>query len=524
MNTRYMENPRKIDRSFKERLDVLHLLEKLKKENITYAEMDEIGGQLNKVGRSAVQPLLRRIWREQSCMLISKYTYLLDFLDDRYWLDQIIQIALKRRDLGLEAKSAIMATLDESGIDISIPPFSILFAGSSESLAKSFSQYMDKGEEGLLWLLEEFSFLTEESKRSILEELSRIRDPRLLEFFSLLFWYDDENIVTDVIRATGQVRNSAAVALLREFRNHADPSLFQQIDKSLRRLAFVGIKDDNSRHTSNPSPFHSAYASPVDGGGYRQLWLARYRKDGGLDTIELQIHDISGINRVWGDTGESVDTYEERTGRRSQEELVEPIDHAYALQLLCDGIFRNKKEKSPFPPEFLLRRKIFSPEELIPASYDPPCAGGDLKMSSRLLARSAELFEEEFFAGWYQESCLVYEMAEEWMRLEKSSSQEQLATGLERLIKTVCNEEFQPQLETISRRLFLNADFLARIGIDGEIVKAVQSAADSLRQFPLPCHLHPFLRRFAMESLIVARESMEEGYDLRDLSDESDWE
>ena len=118
-----MENPRKIDTSFKERQGVLHLLEKLKKENITYAEMDEIGGQLKKAGRSAVQPLLRNISREKSGTLISKYTYLLDFLDDRYWLDQIIHIALKRRDLEFEGRSAILATLEDCGIDVTCRRF-----------------------------------------------------------------------------------------------------------------------------------------------------------------------------------------------------------------------------------------------------------------------------------------------------------------------------------------------------------------------------------------------------------------
>jgi hypothetical protein len=39
----------------------------------------------------------------------------------------------------------------------------------------------------------------------------------------------------------------------------------------------------------------------------------------------------------------------------------------------------------------------------------------------------------------------------------------------------------------------------------------------------MPCHLHPFVRRFAMESMIAAREAMEDGYDLRDY-DEDDWE
>ena len=147
-----MENPRKIDTSFKERQGVLHLLEKLKKETITYAEMDEIGSLIRKAGRAAVQPLLRNISREKSGSLISKYTYLLDFLDDRYWLDQIIHIALKRRDLEVEGKSAILATLEDCGIDVTLPPFSRLLSSSSLAAGELFTRLVERGEEGLVSL------------------------------------------------------------------------------------------------------------------------------------------------------------------------------------------------------------------------------------------------------------------------------------------------------------------------------------------------------------------------------------
>jgi hypothetical protein len=41
----------------------------------------------------------------------------------------------------------------------------------------------------------------------------------------------------------------------------------------------------------------------------------------------------------------------------------------------------------------------------------------------------------------------------------------------------------------------------------------------------LPHHKHPFLKRFALESMDMARESLAEGYDLRDQECEEDgWE
>lgn len=516
-----MENPRKIDRSFKERQGVLHLLEKLKKENITYAEMDEIGSLIRKAGRSAVQPLLRNISREKSGSLISKYTYLLDFLDDRYWLDQIIHIALKRRDLEFEGKSAILATLEDCGIDVTLPPFSTLLSSSSLSAEALFTRLMERGEDGIVSLLEDFSCMTLDAKRSFLSEIIHLPAELVLEFLECLLWYDDEDVVKEVVAVLGRVRLKSAAAALLLYRSHADPSLHGAINQSLKRLSFVGVQvEEPAKRTLQP--FHSAYAGPVDGNGFRNLLIARWREDGRIDSIDLQLHDIKGLEDVWGKSAELPEQYEERTAERVGQEIIEQVAPEYALELLCDALFRNREQEYPLPSEFMLRRRIFAPDEIRPALYTPPIAKWPLKATQSLLALSTQLFEDDFFAGWAVESCLVYDVAEEWLRLEKNSSTSELGPALERLIENLCREEFQAKLEDISRRLVLNADYLARTGVDGELVKSALAAAESIRDFSLPCHLHPFLRRFAMESMIVAREALEEGYDFRDFHEEWD--
>lgn len=517
-----MENPLKIDRSFKERQGVLHLLEKLKKENITFAEMDEIGSLLHKAGRSAVRPLLRRISCEKSGSLISKYTYLLDFLDDRYWLDQIIHIALKRRDLEFEGKSAILATLEDCGIDVTLPPFSTLLSAAAQSAAELFTRLMSRGEDGLVSLLEEFACMPGEVKRSFLLELARLSDQRTVDFFEMLLWFDNPDVVKDVITALGRVRFQSAATVLQSYRPHAEPSLQNLIDQSLKRLSFIGISSQAATPVPSIQSFHSAYAGPVDGNGFRNLLIARWREDGRIDSIDLQLHDINGLEEVSGETAEHPEQFVERTLERAGQEIIEPVAPEFAIELLCDALLKNREGEYPLPPEFMLRRRMFAPEEIRPSAYIPPLSKSTLKATPAMLALSTRLFEDEFFAGWAVESCLVYDSAEEWLSLEKTSSKKQLGAALERLIESLCRDEFQPKLLDISRRLVLNADYLARTGMDDELVKAALVAAESIREFSLPCHLHPFLRRFAMESMIVAREALEEGYDYRNYYEEWD--
>ncbi len=116
-----MERRKKIDESLKERHGIVCLLERLKSENITLDEIEEIGVKLKKAGKRALSPLVRRLWRERSGDLISKYTYLLDFFEDDVWLDQLIQITLRRRDLEEDGKAAFLAALEGYGVDVTSP-------------------------------------------------------------------------------------------------------------------------------------------------------------------------------------------------------------------------------------------------------------------------------------------------------------------------------------------------------------------------------------------------------------------
>src|SRR5512140_3039087 len=176
-----MERSRKIDETLMERRGILHLLERLKKENISVAEMEEIGKGLQKSGKRALPPIVRQLWREKSGDLISKYTYLLDFFDDEVWIDQLIQIALKRRDLEDDGKEALLGALEEYGVDVSGPPFSLLLGRHGATLRTSLPKLLDKGEDGLICFVEDVLFYPPETALSLIRELPSVADPRILD-------------------------------------------------------------------------------------------------------------------------------------------------------------------------------------------------------------------------------------------------------------------------------------------------------------------------------------------------------
>src|SRR5512146_3012449 len=149
-----MEPRKKIDTTLPERYGIIRLLERLQKDSITIDEMDEIGAKLQKAGRRALSPLVRRLWRERNGDLISRYTYLLDFFEDETWLDQLVQMALRRRDLETEGKAALLAALEAYGVDVSTPPFARLLAEVGGPLSLTLPRLFDRGEEGILGFIE----------------------------------------------------------------------------------------------------------------------------------------------------------------------------------------------------------------------------------------------------------------------------------------------------------------------------------------------------------------------------------
>ena len=72
----------KIDKSLRERRRIIRLLDFLKRDDLTGDQMERIGRRLQKSGKRALKPLVRKLWQEQNGTAIYRYTCMLDFFDD----------------------------------------------------------------------------------------------------------------------------------------------------------------------------------------------------------------------------------------------------------------------------------------------------------------------------------------------------------------------------------------------------------------------------------------------------------
>ncbi len=511
----------KIDRTLQERQSILNLLEKLNRDSITVGEMEDIGMKLQKEGRRALPPLVRKLWREKNGDLISRYAYLLDFFEDEIWLDQLVRITLTRNDLETDAKSALLAALENYGIDVTAPPFSRILHEVGGPLKLTLPRVLNKGEQGYILFMDDFCGYPVEVQCSIIRELPEVDDPRIFTLYGMLLGFDTPTLVRETLTTLGRTRDQRSVPLLRRFIGKEDPELGPLAQRSLKRLGFLGF--DVTADSLDPyhDSFHAAFVTPFDGTGNRSLWICRERRDEPLfDLLFLQLHEGEGILDAISYGGLGVTEYEALLQEIGEEERLLPVAPAYALQLIADALYLSREQELDLPPEYFVRSAMFGDRLLLPLLRIPNFDRYDLERitaTPRRLTESAQLLDDPFFCDWFLATPAVYDLADEWGPVMAAADRHErehavLAKGL---IERFCRELIAPDLDRITRRLFLTADLMQESGEEKEQVERTLAVALSISGSRLPPHAHPFLRRLALESLEAAREALAEGYDLR---------
>ncbi|GFO67558.1 hypothetical protein GMLC_11370 [Geomonas limicola] len=491
-----MHRSAEIDTSLQERRDILALIGRVRHEGLSIHEMEEIGRKFQKAGRRALRPLVRELWRENSGDLISKYAYILDFFETESWLDQLIQIALKRRDLGADGKAALQIILEGYGVDLTAPVFQRVFGASGGSPLQRVTQgALQLGEDGIVTFLDEFLGCPAEIQQVVIRELAEGGDPRAARMLEAMLWHEDRSMVLAALAALGGMRDPMAAAVLSLYLTEGKPENFPVAERSLRRLRFLGIAEPPPAPLL---PFHAGYATPPDGDGYRSLMIARWVGEGRLAALYLQVHERRGLLAAWGGGSLTEEQFDAELDAFGAQDDLHRVTPEHVIDLLRDALYHSG-DLCYLPADFYLRRSMFAGVDLTPLPYRPA-----FPPQPRLSYRQGEeivltLFADPFFAGWFIEGERVCSYAGE---LRQGGDHDEI-------LSRFCTELITPHLELIRERLLASADLMRRCGREHSLVSQVVALAQSLEDYRLPHHLHPFLRGFALESMEIAGQSLD---------------
>lgn len=523
-----MERHRNIDTSLRERHSILDLLERLRKESITVDEMEEIGTRLQKAGRRALSPLVRRLWREKNGDIISRYTYLLDFFEDEAWLEQLIKITLTRKDLEEEGKSVLLSALEGYGVDVSAPPFAALLDEVGGPLQLTVPRLLDKGDRGLVMFMEDFVSYAPEAQRALVRELALVDDPRVLDIFAVLLGFDEAETQREAVEMLGRIRLPRSVALLKSYRASAGEEQRAAAERSLRRLSFLGL--DIGVEPDLLLPFCATYASPPDASGISCLFVARWTGPDRLDTLFLELHETAGMREAWGWSGVTPEEYRKIVTDNDVDDSLVLVEPAYVAALVGDAMQRSFGNGYYMPPEFYVRQRLFAGLDLVPLPYEPSFPEFALEASTmaQRIAEGMELFGDYFFDGWFVFNEQVRLLSDELERLGDEPFASRDSVVVEEFLERWCREQVAPQLEQLVRRLRLTAALMLQTERDRRMVELTLVAADSLARGMVPLHRHPFLRRWLLELIEMVRDARAEGYEFppprSNPDDDGDWE
>jgi hypothetical protein len=517
-----MTLPLKIDKTLRERRRINRLLDFLKRDDLTGEQMERIGRRLQKSGKRALSPLVRKLWREQNGTALYRYTCMLDFFDASAWMDQLIQITLQRKDLEEDGKLALLDVLHDSGIDVTAPPFASMTGYGSPTLEGFVDDCLSDGERGLVRFIDSFLDVADEFRGKMTARLAEKASAEAAVLLEILLSFEKQEIVHETIRTLGRTRSGYALDVLQRAEARLDGEAAAMTRRSIRRLSFTGIRDaiELPHSFQQPLPFYEVYAGPVDFYGSRTLWFSWRLDNQAIAAMLVLTGENDGMLNAISYRMRDEKEYAHIVKDLSGGEMLTPVEHDYALAALRDALHRSREGGFYLPPDFYVDMRLFRPDSLKPEAYIPRFKLTHLEdiveKIPGYVASSNDLLDEPGLEGWVLTEMALYDAADRFTALETEGGADTVSSeALEKEISRCCDELIVPRRADIIKRLLLTADYLQQIEGDESAVQKTLATALSLVGGFLPDCRHPFVRRLLLDSVDAARQTLAEGYDPR---------
>jgi hypothetical protein len=520
-----------VDTSYRERRRIVRLLDFLTRDQLTRDQMERIGRRLQKAGRRALPPLVRRLWREQDHERLYRYTCMLDFFDAAIWLDQLVNLTLKRRDLAEEGRMPLLEILQDYGVDVSSPPFSS--GDLSGATLNSFLELcMHEGAWGMVRFMDRFLDADDMLRTQLIRRLGNRFDfgVEAAAFLRMLASFEYNEVAGAAVESLGTLRHGAALSVLQSLNNLPVDGLEERISRSIRRLHFLGICQPELLTVpfSEPIALSTVQAGPLDCYGVRTLWFSWEMADTTLVGLVLQLGEHDGVRHAVASRFANRNEHDEYLDEVNAEEGLFTVTFPYAVNLLKDALLQSVERGFYLPPDLYASRFLFHDTDLRPASYLPgfpvELLDGLLERTVSLLDGCEELLDEPFFEGWLFTDQLIYELAEGLGDVPLGSCS---VEAQQLVFERFCAEVIEPDKASLLRRLLLTADFMLQTDCSQKSIKKVMALGLSLAGTSLPLYHHPFIRRLAFDSIEMGRQALAEGFDPRKnlvYDDDEDWE
>ncbi len=349
--------------------------------------------------------------------------------------------------------------------------------------------------------------------------------------------------------ALGLIRSREAAGYLSKLAETAESKQVKKaVARGLHKLRTVGIQPDSTTSApdrapeATPSTQSKAWASSIDGGGSRFLFITIAEPLGGhRKLVFLMMNDRDGIRETrvsHAESDEDASSRVETVASQSKLPHVElPAD--YARHLIKDGREKARAAGHPLPTDYMVWKEAIGDPQ---GKWDRPPVYQELNsaqilMEPGLLEESARLLDLREFRSWMLDTEEMRPYAEdlEHSRLgmivlpgpaQAEREEGVLEKAMEEHLKTGGPASYKQRLEEMSyvllhtgREREAKSALAAALAMDqdsrhGSLYLPGSRAADRMLGERAPLARHPFFRRLMVESLNVALGQISKGRTL----------
>jgi hypothetical protein len=370
---------------------------------------------------------------------------------------------------------------------------------------------------------------------SMLKKLKSDLGEQLLPLLETMVHHPQKTLAELGIEKLGTIQSFKAAQILSDINDsHPDKTLRKAARKSLYKLRSAGIEVETSHKPLLGELKHERYKamlSAVDGTGSQLIMLSEEMLAGDLHLLQVLVSDEKGIAECYSRRGITKkmfarlpEAFTRETGSTSP--MFVEADYEYTMSLVLEAERLSQAEDRALPDEYVSMKDFFGLNQAQPV--DNPVYrildAENLKIQPYFLRTSEELFQNDSFLSWllpikemggYAQE--LFDQEDTVLELSPQFQQERKEEVYQNVIEAHFGED---AIKRIQRRLGIMAYILFQQK-DEEAAKRALTAALSFDETPkIMLKNHPFLRRLILDSIKIAQDVIEDGYDPEEMDRE----
>ncbi len=405
-----------------------------------------------------------------------------------------------------------------------VPDSAILRLQNPQGVARqSLAQVLAAARQNRLLLLEYMHILLEqpaEATLAVIEAVSQMNGEDGLDLLRLLAQDDEPAIAEQALDALATRPSPAARQTLQTLLPTLPPPLRERTERTLRKMRFRGLEIPLLPEVP---PSCRALVSPIDGRGNQMFWfLQRDPATRRTRFLSVLVNDVIGLKDAFGDDAVLPGRLPRQRAIGSlhvvqtedQPLILLEAPYDYARRVLLQRLAVNLALESSTPLEYRLLNDLiwgYALPSVMP-HHQPTVSPVQQRT---LLSQLAVLLDHPAMQGWFVEGESVYMYVERITRWRHIDARD---LTVQRWLMNLVNEYFTPEaLARYQARLQEMSEWFmwAR---DEDTARLAWIAAATLPHVP-PQH-HPVVVRMIELGLQVAAVNMQQGFDLRQKSED----